>query len=266
MSELQAEGSRRRLPRRSWSEDDVTRDRPTDELTPASTSSGFDAVPDRRTFLALSPRMLAAKVRARLWSTRRLVLVVADLAHSSIGPADAPRLDVSFVHPSTFPDLSSTLDDARDEDRLSLAALERTRAAGAGELVVARVGDELAGIHFIHTAVHQERLERIAPRLYAPLEVGDVLTEGVFVFPAFRRRGVAASMLRASASELARRGYRRALAVIDVENRASLRAFRAAGFTAGSVMRVDAYRLGRRTSRFVEVDRETWRRYLAATG
>lgn len=241
--------------------DNVKADDPTDQPTPGV----FDVMPGSGTFLALSPRLLAKKVRTRVWSTRRSVLLVGDLAHLSAGPAGVPKLDVSFVHPSTFPDLSSTLEDARDEDRLSLAALERTRAGAAGELVVARAGEELAAIHFIHTAVHQERLDRIAPQLYAPLQVGDALTEGVFVYPAFRGRGIAASMLRASAAELVRRGYCRGFAAIDVENRASLRAFRAAGFTVGPVMRVDAYRLGRRTSRFVEVDQETWRRYRAAT-
>jgi GNAT superfamily N-acetyltransferase len=246
-------------PVREWRS--VTTDKTTEPATGA-----FDAVPDRGTFRALSPNTLAAKVRARLWSTRRSMLVVRELAqHPSAGRAPTPGIDVSFVHPSTFPDLSSLLDDPRDEDLLSLAALERTRAEAAGELVVARAGNEVAAIHFIHTAADQERLDRIAPGLYAPLAAGDALTEGVFVFPPFRGRGVAASMLRASASELQRRGYRRGLAVIDVENRASLRAFRAAGFTARPVMRVDAYRLGRRTSRFVEVDPETWRRYEAAT-
>jgi GNAT superfamily N-acetyltransferase len=239
----------------------VTADKPRDEPTPGV----FDTVPDGGTFLALSPRLLVGKVLARLWSTRRSVLVVGDLEHPPASPANGPKLDVSFVHPSTFPDLTSMLDDARGEDRLSLAALERTRAEAAGELVVARAGSEIAGLHFIHTAAHQERLERIAPRLYAPLRAGEALTEGVFVFPAFRRRGVAASMLRASAVELGLRGYRHGLAVIDVENRASLRAFGAAGFVGRPVMRVDAYRLGRRTSRYAEVDRETWRRYRAAT-
>ena len=226
----------------------------------------FDAVPDMRTFLSLSPRTMIEKVRTRGWSTRRSVLVVCDLTQPPAEPPSAPELDVSFVEPAAFRDLPSTLRDARNEDLLSLAAMERTRVLAAGELVIARSGDELAGIHFIHTPTHQERLERISPRLYAPLQTDEALSEAVFVYPAFRGRGVSSAMLRASASELARRGYRRSFAVIDVENRASLRAFRAAGFTAGPMMRVDSYRLGRRTSRFREVDGETWRRYLEATG
>ena len=224
----------------------------------------FDAVPDGGTFAALSPRLFVKKVCGRLWSTRRSVVVVGDFADRGDGRPPPARLDVSFVDPASFPDLSSTLQDASGADRLSLAAMERTRSEEAGELVVARSDGELVGFHFIHTAAHQERLERIAPRLYEPLEPGEALTEGLFVFPDFRGAGIARTMLRASAVELARRGYRRGIAVIDVENHASLRAFRAAGFNGQPVMRVDAYRFGRRTSRFAAVDRETWRRYRDA--
>jgi GNAT superfamily N-acetyltransferase len=233
--------------------------------TDESVDPVFDAVPAISTFLSLSPRTLIRKLRTRGWSTRRSLLVVCDLTQPPAGPALAPGLDVSFVEPAAFRDLPSTLRDAHNQDALTLCAMERTRALAAGELVVARSGDELAGIHFIHTRAHQQRLDRISPSLYSPLREDEVLSEAVFVYPKFRGRGVGSSMLRASASELARRGYRRSLAVIDVENRASLRAFRTAGFTAGQLMRVDSYRLGRRTSRFRDVDDETRQRYLEAT-
>jgi GNAT superfamily N-acetyltransferase len=192
-------------------------------------------------------------------------VVACDLAHRPDDLLDTPKLEVAFLDAATFPDLRSTLPEARDEDVLSLAAMERTRRELAGELVVALEDDELAAIHFIHTPEHQTRLDRVSPQLYSRLRPDEALAEGVFVFPAFRRRGVGPRMLRASASELARRGYQRALAVIDVDNSSSLRAFRAAGFTAESTMRVDCYRLGARMSRYVECDPEALRRYLEAT-
>ena len=133
-------------------------------------------------------------------------------------------------------------------------------------MVAARCDGDLAGIHFIHTPAHQDRLERVAPRLYRPLAPDEALTEGVFVFPAFRGYGVGSSMIRASLAKLAQQGYRRGLAVIDVDNEASLRMFHAAGFTARPTMRVDTFRLGRRTSTFVPTDATAWRRYRAATG
>ena len=58
--------------------------------------------------------------------------------------------------------------------------------------------------------------------------------------------------------------YRRALAVIDVGNEPSLRAFAAAGYRPAGTMRVDRLRLGRRSSRFVTASTELRRRYAAA--
>ena len=238
----------------------------------ASTAKGagtwrmFDAAPNRTTLFALSPRTVIAKARERGWSTRQSLLVARAVAGLPPEPAQTPELVVSFLDPAAFPALPCALPDARDRDRLGLAALERTRAQGAGELVVAHHDGEIAAIHFIHTAAHWERLERVAPRLYEPLQEDEALTEGVFVFPAFRGRGIAPQMLRASGSELGRRGFRRCLAVIDLGNAPSLRAFFTAGYDAEPIMRLDSYRLGRRTSHFVAAGGDARRRYDEAVG
>jgi GNAT superfamily N-acetyltransferase len=232
----------------------------------ARTPGGLvDALPGARTLLAQSPATLLQKARTRLWSTRRSITVVLDLPPASLGPA-ADDLDVSFADPASVPDLTELAPETTGADLLTLAAIERTRAAGAGELVLAYHDGALAGVHFIHTAPDRERLERVAPGLYLPLEADDALTEGVFVVAAFRGRHVASAMLQTSARELTRRGYRRALAVVDVGNRPSLRAFAGAGFRPGATMRVDRLRFGRRTSRFVAAPAEVRRRYDAAVG
>jgi GNAT superfamily N-acetyltransferase len=223
----------------------------------------FDASPQLRTLLAQSPSTILGKLRSRLWSTRRSITLVLDLPPLAVAPAP-PDLDVAFADPAAVPDLTALLPDVAGADLLTLAAIERTRAAAAGELVIARKADTLAGLHFIHTAADRERLEQVAPGLYGPLAPDEALTEGMFVVPAVRRRGVAAAMLQATASELARRGYRRALAVIDVTNEASLRAFADAGYRPAGTMRVDRLRLGRRTSRYVAAATATLRRYNAA--
>jgi GNAT superfamily N-acetyltransferase len=224
----------------------------------------LDAGPDRRTLLTLSPRTVMAKARERGWSTRQCLLVTREVDGLPREPAPTSGVVVSFVDPASFPELRHALPDAHDRDRLGLAALERTRAHGAGELVIARHDGEIAAVHFIHTAAHGDRLEHVAPRMYQPLREDEALTEGVFVFPAFRGRGIAPRMLRASTSELGRRGFRRCLAVIDLGNVPSLRAFAAAGYDAGPIMRTDSYRLGRRTSRFVAADVAARRRYHEA--
>jgi len=230
-----------------------------------SADGTFDASPDRRTLLHLSPGTIVRKLRLRLWSTRRSITLVRDLSPDATEPAP-PELDVSFADPADVPELTRLLPETTGPDLLTLTAIERTRAAAAGEVVLACLGDALVGIHLIHTAGHQERLEQVAPGLYRPLGLDEVLTEAVFVAPPYRGRGVAPAMLRATARELSRRGWRRALAVVDVENAASLRAFSGAGFRAGSTMRIDRLRLGRRTSRFVATGADTRRRYDAAVG
>lgn len=226
----------------------------------------LDAAPTRTILLALSPRTVVAKARERAWSTRQSLRVARAVAGLPPEPTQTPELVVSFLDPADFPALPCALPDARDRDKLGLVALERTRAQGAGELVVAHYGGEIAAIHFIHTAAHWERLERVAPSLYEPLQEDEALTEGVFVFPAFRGRGIAPQMLRASGSELGRRGFRRCLAVIDLGNAPSLRAFSTAGYDAEPIMRVDSYRLGRRASRFVAAGADARRRYDDAVG
>jgi GNAT superfamily N-acetyltransferase len=225
----------------------------------------FDAVPPLRAIFALSPRTAIGKLASRMWSTTRAVVVCCEMAEVPPCPPGAPRLELSFVRPATVPAIPSLLPGARDGDALMLSAMERTRAAGAGELVLAYEQGLLAGLHFVHTAEHQQQLERVAPHLYAPLAADEVLTEALFVLPGYRDRGVGSAMLRASLRELGARSYRRALAVIDVENVSSLRAFHAAGFRASTTMRLDTYVLGRRTSELIDRDPETHRRYLAAT-
>jgi GNAT superfamily N-acetyltransferase len=211
----------------------------------------FDAVP-LATLRAVAPRTILDRVAKRAWSSRMSILVRCDLPTRDETPSGNPGLAISFVDPRECSPLPSMLPNARDGDALFLAALERTRSEAAGELVLAYEAGQLAAVHFIHTAQHQDRLARVAPNLYPVLMGGEALTESLFVFPAFRSRGIAGTILRASTRELSRRGYRRALAMIDVENHRSLGAFRAAGFTAQPAYRIDSYRLGRRTSRLVD--------------
>jgi GNAT superfamily N-acetyltransferase len=226
----------------------------------------FDALPAPDALRTLSPRTALEKVRVRIWSTRFAIVIARDLSEAPGAPTGSPEIEVAFVSARTFPNLRSTAPRARDADALTLAAMERTRAEGAGELVVAYLDGRLAAFHFIHTREHQARLERVSPRLYAPLGAGEALTEGVFVLPQFRGRGIGPAMLRESGCELGRRGFHRALAVIDVDNPRSLRAFHAAGFVGQPVVRVDRYRLGRRTSSYAPRDSGTLRRYLDAIG
>jgi L-amino acid N-acyltransferase YncA len=230
----------------------------------ARSSGSFDPVPFR-TLRAVKPRTILTRLATRAWSSRSSVVIGCDLARCAGTVVGSPALTITFVDPAACRPLPSFLPTARDLDALFLAALERTRSAAAGELVLAHEEGRLAAVHFIYTAEHQERLERVAPSVYPLLGRDEALTESLFVFPQFRSRGIAGAILRASTVELSNRGYRRALAIVDVENTRSLGAFRAAGFTAQSTLRIDSYRHGRRRSRFVGVADVTSRSYLPTT-
>ena len=225
----------------------------------------FDALPHPRTLLAQSPQTILRKLRSRLWSTRRSITLVLALPPAEPA-ATLPDLVVSFADPASVPELTALLPDTAGADLLTLSAIERTRAARAGLLVLARHGDALVGLHFIHTAADQQPLERVAPGLYGPLAADEALTEGVYVVPAARGLGVAPAMLQATAQELALRGYRQAVAVVDLGNAPSLRAFAGAGYRPAGTLRIDRLRLGRRSSRFVVASVAARRRYAKVVG
>jgi GNAT superfamily N-acetyltransferase len=227
--------------------------------------SVFDTLPPLGVLREVSPRTALGKAWGRVWSRRLAIELACDLSADPGPLLDLPALDVSFHDPASVPPLRELAGDVRDEDAFTLNALDRTRAARAGELVIARLGTRVAGLHFIHTSAHAAALERVSPQLYGPLDRDEALTEGVFVVPELRGGGIGPAMLRASTAELTRRGFRRALAVIDIENRRSLRAFHAAGFRPLRSARVDAYAFGMRRSRFVTCDEEALRRYALAT-
>lgn len=214
----------------------------------------------------LTPETLLRKTRQRLYSDRYSIgLAVAIGAHETAEQADVAV--VSVVEPLSFPELASLTRDASDADYLFLRAMERTRVAAAGNLVVARAADgTFAGAHFVHPPSRQRALAAVAPGLYPPLDPGDVLTEALYTAPAFRGRGVAAAMLSSTLDLLRATPARRALAYVDVENCASLRAFHRVGFRPTGDMRVDRFRLGRFESEFRPLDRAIEQKWLDAVG
>jgi RimJ/RimL family protein N-acetyltransferase len=132
--------------------------------------------------------------------------------------------------------------------------MERTRLARAGELVLGKVENEVVAAHFVHRFDDYERLESVARGLYPRLPPDGVLTEAVYVVPAWRGRSIAPRLLSATCRRLASEDVRCALAYIDVTNRSSLRAFREAGYDRTDEMRLDRYFLGTRRSRFLAAD------------
>jgi peptidoglycan/xylan/chitin deacetylase (PgdA/CDA1 family) len=208
---------------------------------------------------------LVAKARQRLWSTHYSLAVVCEPAAERRTPAGL-HVDVGFEAPTRFTELPALLQQSRGFEYLFLRGTERTRRAEAGELVVARAsGGELAAFHFVHLERHRPALEQVARGLYPPLQPDEALTEAVYCLPHHRGHRVVPAMLAATLDKLARRGIARAYAYIDVENRASLRAFSLVGYRPLDTMRVDRYRLGSLRSTFVRASAQVLERWSRAT-
>ncbi len=202
----------------------------------------------------ISPRTAAAKVRKRGASTTRALQVMCDLrAVPELAPGD---LTIVAVAPDDSDPLVDVLEQRDDRDYLFVRALERTRRARAGELVLGRIEDTVVAAHFVHRLRDYERLESVAPGLYPRLPPDAMLTEAVYVAPSWRGHSLGPRMLAATCRRLGSEGARRALAYVDVTNRSSLRAFRSAGYDRTDEMRLDRYLLGTRRSRFVASDEQ----------
>lgn len=212
----------------------------------------------------VSAQTVASKLRKRARSTTRALRVICDLKTAPEISPDA--LAVVAVAPDHSDPLTDMLHQLDDRDYLFVRAMERTRLARAGELVLGRIEDEIVAAHFVHRSDDYERLESVAHRMYPHLSPDEVLTEAVYVVPAWRGHWIAPRMLSATCGRLGSEGARCALAYIDVTNRPSLRAFRKAGYDRTDEMRLDRYLLGTRRSRFVAADELAGRLWGASVG
>jgi len=200
------------------------------------------------TVSATGPGVAGRKLVSRVASARHAIGIACDLRGCTA--ASDPELAIEVVEPLFFPELPALLAEAEGPDHLFLRALERTRRASAGELVVARRDGKPVAFHFVHLPEHRRALDAVAPGLYPPLAPGEALTEAVFTVPEERGRGYARTMLDWTLARLSERGVERALAWVDVANRPSLRVFAQVGFRPGGTMRTDRFRLGRLGSTF----------------
>jgi L-amino acid N-acyltransferase YncA len=214
----------------------------------------------------LGPSGVVTKLRKRAWSEQVSIGVACDPERRrSLAPRGL-SLRTEVIDPSELGELGALLARTSGPEYAFLRAIERTRRARAGDLVVARTsGGRLAAVHFVHDERRRAALERVAPGMYPPMAADEVLTEGVWCRPELRGQGVVPAMLDASLGRLAERGVRRALAIIDLANTRSLRAFRRVGFEPSGVVRLDRRRLGQWRIDFEALDEKTRARWRAAT-
>ena len=214
----------------------------------------------------LSVGVVAAKLRGRLWSTRRSVAVSRDLqAAEHVLPLEG--ILVELVAPDEFDELSLLVQQAGGVEYLYLRTIERARLARAGALSVARtVAGELVAFHFVYESSNHDVLESVAPHMYPVLPDDSVLTEGVYCLPAYRGQGLTSALLHATGALLLERGKRRVRAYVDTSNVAALRMFNRTGYLPTGEERVVRYRVGRLSTRFRDITSLTLAEWEAAVG
>jgi GNAT superfamily N-acetyltransferase len=209
--------------------------------------------------------VVVAKLRRRLWSAHRAVVVSRDLQDEPSLPVDGIR--VELVAPDAFDELPVLVERAVGVEYLYLRPIERARQARAGTLSVARAADgHLVAFHFVHESGDHAALDSVAPGMYPLLPEDGVLTEEVYCLPAYRGRGLAPALLQATGAMLLERGKRRASAYLDTTNIAALRMFNRAGYRPTGGERVDRYRGGHFDTVFRTMTPPTLAEWEAAIG
>jgi hypothetical protein len=90
--------------------------------------------------------------------------------------------------------------------------------------------NEIVSLQWLIRPSDNSLLERHYPRLFYPLEQGQVMVENIFIFPRFRGLGVFPTVVHDVLDTARKEGFRTCSAYIPKENVASLNGFLALGF------------------------------------
>ncbi len=203
-------------------------------------------------------RIVSSLLRRQLWSDRVFLGLYRDLTVASTGPVADDDIMVRELRPSDVPKLFDVgRRDLYGQDiyeRLSRRRLLRSgigipciavNAAGAPCYVVWMIGPE--DNHIVQRYFHGR---------FPPLEADEVLFEGAFTSEANRGQHVAGRAGRQIRARAVERGARRAIAFVDINNRASLKACRRSG-DKSFLLRLERYRLFRLTMTFTPANDST---------
>lgn len=210
-------------------------------------------------------RLLAGKFRIRIWSNR-VAIIVARSTEASVTASTSLPLSFSIVASGDVDPNEILTETLRGADLLYVDSMLRLFKQEPGDAIVVRTSDDrLVAVGLMSYADRHEALERAAPSLYHRLAPDECWTEAHYVVPQYRKMKILGATLAAERTYLYEQGYRRVLAVIDVANTPSLRAFSREGYQPTGVIRRDTYRLNRLTTRFSPSDDETDNRWRGAT-
>jgi len=89
---------------------------------------------------------------------------------------------------------------------------------------------DVCHVAWLLSVSHNDLIRSQYPAGMCKLEKDEVLLENIFTFPRYRSKGIMTSVTLLLANLARKQGFRRVLAYVDIENKASLRAFLRVGF------------------------------------
>jgi GNAT superfamily N-acetyltransferase len=89
---------------------------------------------------------------------------------------------------------------------------------------------EVCHMAWLLSASHNNLIQSQYPPGMSKLEEDEVLLENIFTFPRYRGKGIMTSVTIFLADLARKQGFRRVMAYVDIENKASLKGFLRAGF------------------------------------
>jgi GNAT superfamily N-acetyltransferase len=209
---------------------------------------------------------ITSKALTRCWSNRTAIVVARSTEHNRLATAQIP-LAFEIAPSEQLDDTELRLDRLRGADLLYVNGLLHLYRQSPGDLIAARTPDgKLVAVGLMSYSDRFTLLERAAPALHHSIAPDECWTEAHFVLPEFRKQNILGAMLAAEREHLAKRGVRRALATIDMQNGPSLRAFGREGYKPTGTVRRDTRRLNRFSASFGQMDESIAAKWREMTG
>jgi len=168
---------------------------------------------------------------SRVYSKTTYVWLAKDLNSGLNNHSPRIRYSLQPAAPGTYGRLLDGMEQVNSEDAFEY--LRRIsfykRGFDACYLAVTDSG-ELCHVAWLLSVSHNDLIRTHYPPGMRELEEGEVLQENVFTFPRYRSKGLMTSVTYDLANIARSQGFRRVLAYVDIENKASLKVFQRAGF------------------------------------
>jgi GNAT superfamily N-acetyltransferase len=131
-----------------------------------------------------------------------------------------------------------------DEERVPRIRAARLIGSGIETCYVATIGGEVAYMQYLIDASQNDKLAAAYGDAYPRLAPDEALLESAFSLERFRGRGLMLAVMPALVEEARRRGIRRLLTFVTLDNKPMLRVCEACGFVPFTLRR-ETYRLFR---------------------